>query len=58
MQLRYRYEIAPMFDLYAVYSRGGFDAIDNPTKGIAGLMAESTSLRGSDQLLIKLSYRF
>ena len=58
MQLRYRYEVAPMSDLYVVYSRGGLDAIDNPTKGISGLMAESTSLRESDQLLIKLSYRF
>jgi hypothetical protein len=58
MQLRYRYEIAPMSDLYVVYSRGGIDSIDNPAKGIAGLTAESTSLRDSDQLLVKLRYRF
>ncbi|MBN1626904.1 MAG: hypothetical protein JW944_10305 [Deltaproteobacteria bacterium] len=57
-QLRYRYEVAPMSDLYVVYSRGGLDAIDNPTKGIARLVAESTSLRDADQLLVKLSYRF
>lgn len=58
MQLRYRYEIAPMSDLYAVYSRGGLDSIDNPEKGMAGLMADSTSLRDSDQLLVKLRYKF
>jgi hypothetical protein len=58
MQLRYRYEIAPMSDLYVVYSRGGLDIIDNPSNGIAGLMADSTSLRDSDQLLVKMRYRF
>jgi len=58
LQLRYRYEFAPMSDLYVVYSRGGLDSIDNPTEGMAGLMADSTSLRGSDQILIKMRYRF
>jgi len=56
-QLRYRYEVASMSDLYVVYSRGGLGAIDNPTKGVSRFVAESTSLRDADRLLIKLSYR-
>jgi hypothetical protein len=58
MQVRYRYEFAPMSDLYVVYSRGGIDSMENPTEGMAGLMADSTSLRDSDQLLVKMRYRF
>ncbi len=58
LQLRYRYEFAPMSDLYVVYSRGGNDTIYNPTEGMAGLIADSSSLRDSDQLLAKVRYRF
>ncbi len=57
-QLRYRYEIAPLSDLYVVYSRGGLDRIDNPSRSTLGLFADSMSLRDSDQFLVKLRYRF
>jgi hypothetical protein len=58
LQLRYRYEIAPLSDFYLVYSRGGLDYIDNPYKSTLGLFGTSTSLRDSDQILAKLRYRF
>jgi hypothetical protein len=58
LQLRYRYEIAPLSDFYLVYSRGGLDNIDNPDKSSIGLFGESTRLRDSDQIMAKLSYRF
>jgi hypothetical protein len=58
LQLRYRYEIAPLSDLYVVYSRGGLERIDDPSKGTMDLLSSSTSLRNSDQFLVKLRYRF
>jgi hypothetical protein len=58
LQFRYRYEIAPMSDLWFCYSRGGNDYIDNPDQTTLGMLGESTKLRDSDQILLKLSYRF
>lgn len=58
MQLRYRYEIAPLSDLYVVYSRGGIERVDEPNRSTMNLLAESSSLRDSDQFLVKLRYRF
>jgi hypothetical protein len=58
LQLRYHYEIAPMSDLYVVYSRGGRDNIENPEDDTLSLMGDSTKLRDSDQIMVKLTYRF
>lgn len=59
-QIRYRYELAPLSHLYVAYVRGGslfesqlgggFDAGDQFTRAF--------DLRDSEQLLVKLSYRF
>ena len=59
-QVRYRYELAPLSYLYIAYVRGGslfdedigsrFDAIRDFT--------DAFELRDSEQLLVKLSYRF
>jgi hypothetical protein len=59
-QVRYRYELAPLSYLYIAYVRGGalfdedigsrFDAIRDFT--------DAFYLRDSEQLLVKLSYRF
>ncbi|GHA77126.1 DUF5916 domain-containing protein [Cognatilysobacter bugurensis] len=59
-QVRYRYELAPLSHLYVAYVRGGafydeaigrpFDARDEFT--------DAFDLRDSEQLLVKLSYRF
>ena len=58
LQLRYRYEIAPLSDFYIVYSRGGLDRVENADEGTMGLLGSSTELRDSDQLLLKVRYRF
>jgi hypothetical protein len=58
LQFRYRYEIAPLSDVYLVYSRGGMDRVYNPEEDILGLLDSTTSLRNSDQILLKLRYRF
>ncbi|HEY4583325.1 MAG TPA: DUF5916 domain-containing protein [Lysobacter sp.] len=58
-QLRYRYELAPLSNLYVAYVRGGgtggaqsagLDAVDR--------LRDSFGLRDSEQLLVKLAYRF
>ncbi len=57
IQLRYRYELAPLSYLYVVYGRGGFDQ-DMVAEGSSRLLRNSFSLRDDEQLLVKLSYRF
>jgi hypothetical protein len=56
-QIRYRYELAPLSYLYVVYGRGGYDREDQSV-GEGRLLSDSFSLRDTDQLLVKLSYRF
>jgi hypothetical protein len=56
-QIRYRYHLGNLSDLYAVYSRGGF-AIDDEQDGLTDTLQQSFSLRDSDQFLLKLAYRF
>jgi hypothetical protein len=56
-QIRYRRELAPLSDLYIVYGRGGFlfhEASDDQFS----LLRDSFSLRDTDQILVKISYRF
>ena len=56
-QVRYRYELAPLSNLYIVYGRGGF-IYDNYAAGAFGQIGDAFSLRDDEQLLIKLAYRF
>jgi hypothetical protein len=56
-QVRYRYELAPLSDLYVVYGRGGY-MYDEFSRGEGNQLMDAFSLRDSEQLLIKLSYRF
>ena len=56
-QVRYRYELAPLSDLYVVYGRGGFQ-YDNCAAGAFDQFGNAFSLRDDEQLLVKLSYRF
>lgn len=58
LQFRYRYEIGPLSDFYLVYSRGGFDYINDPDQDTMSLLRDSTKLRDSDQILVKLRYCF
>jgi len=57
-QIRYRYELAPLSDLYVVYSRGGFGFQENNPRDVFGLWSDAFSLRDTEQFLVKLSYRF
>ncbi|HEY7641561.1 MAG TPA: DUF5916 domain-containing protein [Steroidobacteraceae bacterium] len=57
LQIRYRYEIAPLSYLYVVYGRGGFDQTTT-APGEDHLLRDAFSLRDDDQLLVKVSYRF
>jgi hypothetical protein len=56
-QVRYRYELAPLSDLYIVYGRGGY-LLDEFAQDPSSQLRDAFSLRDSEQLLVKLSYRF
>jgi hypothetical protein len=59
-QVRYRYELAPLSYLYVAYVRGGGlfeEAIDGDFR-YRDQFVDAFDLRDSEQLLVKLSYRF
>lgn len=56
-QVRYRYKLGTLSDIYAVYSRGGF-AIDDEQRGLNETLQDVFSLRDDDQFLLKVAYRF
>ena len=51
-QIRYRYELAPLSNLYIAYVRGGFDSQDF-SQDVGPLLGDSFSLHDSEQLLVK-----
>jgi hypothetical protein len=57
VQLRYRFEMAPLSYVYVVYGRGGFRN-EPDTDNSVGLLGDSFSLKDDEQLLVKFSYRF
>jgi hypothetical protein len=58
-QVRYRYQIAPLSDLYIAYVRGG-SLFQESQDGfsLGDEFGNAFNLRDSEQLLVKLSYRF
>jgi hypothetical protein len=58
-QVRYRKEFAPLSYLYFAYVRGGslFEGGNGPYEA-TDAFSRAFDLRDSEQLLIKLSYRF
>lgn len=56
-QVRYRYELAPLSNLYVVYGRGGF-GYDAFAAGAFDQFSDAFSLDDDEQLLVKLAYRF
>ena len=58
-QVRYRYEFAPLSYLYEAYVRGGslFQRGAGPYS-VGEEFSEAFDMRDSEQLLVKLSYRF
>jgi hypothetical protein len=59
-QVRYRYELAPLSHLYVAYVRGGsgFDESLGGDFRYDQQFRDAFELRDSEQLLVKLSYRF
>ncbi|RNF86529.1 DUF5916 domain-containing protein [Montanilutibacter psychrotolerans] len=62
-QIRYRYELAPLSHLYIAYVRGGsmFDEFEHDSangQGVDQQFFDAFDLRDSEQLLVKLAYRF
>lgn len=57
LQIRYRFELAPMSELFVVYGRGGFQQQLDDERGIATLLGDIPEVRDADQFLIKLRYR-
>jgi hypothetical protein len=57
LQIRYRYELAPLSYLYIVYGRGGYEQ-DEFADDSGRLLRDSFRLRDDEQLLMKVSYRF
>ncbi|HET7126875.1 MAG TPA: DUF5916 domain-containing protein [Lysobacter sp.] len=58
-QIRYRYELAPLSNLYVAYVRGGalYDETFGPV-GVGHQFERAFDLRDSEQLFVKLNYRF
>lgn len=58
LQIRYRYEFAPLSDLHLVYSRGGEAERDDTGGGSTWLLREGLRRETASQLLLKLRCRF
>lgn len=55
-QIRYRYELAPLSDLFVVYSRGGL-AFDQRLDSVGSLFNHALEINDDEQFLVKVSYR-
>jgi hypothetical protein len=58
LQVRYRYELQPLSDLYIVYSRGGLDSRDTYAGGLGSLFTDAVDQETASLVLVKLRYRF
>ena len=56
IQVRYRYQLGPLSDIYVVYSRGGFQFRDDD-RGLGHLFSDVDQVRDADQILVKARYR-
>ena len=57
-QIRYRFQLAPLSDIFLVYSRGGFFGSDSGDKGPGTLLNEGWSGVQVESLIAKIRYRF
>ena len=57
-QLRYRWEIGPLSDLFVVYTRGNQFTYDAADHGFGTLWTDSLRDPVVDMLVVKLRYRF
>ena len=56
-QVRYRYSLGKLSDVFAVYGRGGY-IIDDEQRGLNDTLTDVFSLKDDHQFLLKLAYRF
>ena len=57
LQVRYRYEIGPLSELFLVYARGGFNLLTDDDRDVGDLFGDMSDVRDSDQFMIKVRYR-
>ena len=57
-QIRYRYQLAPLSDIFLVYSRGGFYGSEDGDEGPRTLFDEGWSGVQVESLIAKIRYRF
>ncbi len=57
LQIRYRYELAPLSNFYLVYSRGG-SVFTNEQRSYGSLFNDALATPDTNQFQAKLSYRF
>lgn len=57
LQIRYRFEFAPLSELFLVYARGGYDMLDDDERGVDSLFKDVTTVRDADQFLVKVRFR-
>ncbi len=58
LQIRYRYELAPLSDIFLVYSRGGFTSSDNTNDGPWELLQDGWREKQVETIVAKIRYRF
>jgi hypothetical protein len=57
-QIRYRYQLAPLSDIFVVYSRGGFFGSDSGNEGPDMLLNEGWKGVQVESIIAKVRYRF
>ena len=57
MQLRYRFELAPLSDIFVVYSRGGTFGTESGDEGAKTLLSEGWQGLQVESLILKIRYR-
>lgn len=57
LQLRYRWQIAPLSDLFVVYTRGGGLPDASTDESFGGLLGDAFSNPSQEALIVKLRYR-
>ena len=58
LQVRYRFQLAPLSDIFVVYSRGGYFGSDSGDEGPKTLLDESWSGVQVESVIAKIRYRF
>lgn len=57
LQIRYRFEIGPLSDLFVVYGRGGLAQHAGEARRLGTLLGDIDDLRDAEQFLVKIRYR-